>query len=177
MTASGETGKDGKPVMVPVMMPAKEVVQHSTTIRITLPTGELTHTVKCHVNDVFSKSEGRRFALLGIIAQDNEGAHRKAEQVAMKAAKGTGLEAGSLFGAAKKYYMLSREDRKLLFKAICPDLFHKSPEQVALRKAALFLRLKKTFDPMPEPQQKLLYEQLRAKFDPKSKLPLRKAAK
>src|SRR4051812_40929666 len=90
-----------------------------TTVRVTLADStEFTGTAICHAKDVFSKKQGKRYAFLNLLKQDNEQA---ADAAVKKVKSKKSVEAGSLLTDAKKFYKISREDRTKLFKFVCSE--------------------------------------------------------
>lgn len=117
-----------------------------TTLSVTLPSGEvLTAKVACHSGDQFSRKQGRKQALLKLLALDNQQAEEKTLKLYNEKPLKT-ESTSSLKLDSRKHYKLIREDRKLLFKLVCPEYSGNTPERRALRDRLLFDRLKARFE-------------------------------
>lgn len=112
-----------------------------TTVTVTLPNGTtLAGVSSCDTRDNFSRHTGRKFAFLNLIRKDNEAAQVLALNEYRKG-KVKEVEAEALVQAARKHYKLSRPDRTVLMKAVCPKFSANSPERKKQREIDTYQRL------------------------------------
>lgn len=124
----------------PVVISAKEAEQRYTEMKISLPDGKtLLAIVACNNKDQFSYAGGRYAALLKIFRDDTKEAIKKVT-------KGTTTKDQDKI-KAKKHYIFSREDRTILFKAICKSFYTNDPVRVTSREKALLTKLKAKYEP------------------------------
>lgn len=115
----------------------------TTEVMLELPSGKtLTSTVGCDSRDKFSRRNGRYAAFLKLLTQDNSQA---CEEAVKRQNKAPVKEVGSLSDAARNFYLLSRADRTVLQKSLCPEFNRNAPERRAQREKSLLERLYKKY--------------------------------
>jgi hypothetical protein len=104
----------------------------------------LTAKVGCDSRDKFSRRNGRYAAFLKLLTQDNNQAYEEAVKRRDKT-RSVAREVGCLSEAARPFYMLSRADRTVLQKALCPEFNRNAPERRVQREKSLLERLYKKY--------------------------------
>ena len=134
----------------PFDVPVEKVIEKNTHLNVKLANGkEISVKVTCHPTDQFSRAHGRYAAVRALFEKDTNDATdiavKNATDIAAK--NRTQVCNSTLKKAAKKLYLLSREDREIIFKAVCPFFFQPSAEIVTKQEKELYAALKVKYEP------------------------------